>query len=153
MNKHFAARRTAHLLGFGGLIPFVLLSSGCWLVQRDWLGMLVSAQMAYGVAILSFLGAVHWGAALLSATLSTQRTKLALLWGVLPSLIAVGAAQLLIGIGFAIITATFVAVYLIDKRLYPWYPLPAWLIGLRFKLTCVVVASLASTFLAVNLRT
>lgn len=153
MNKHFAARRTAHFLGFAGLIPFVLLSLGCWLVHPDWLGTLVSAQMAYGVAILSFLGAVHWGAAMLSADLSSDRTKLALLWGVLPSLIAVGAAQLLIGIGFALVTAAFVLVYLVDKRLYAWYPLPTWFLPLRFKLTCVVVASLASTFLAVNLRT
>jgi hypothetical protein len=153
MNKHFATRRTAHLLGFAGLIPFVVLSLGCWLVQRDWLGLLVSAQMSYGVAILSFLGAVHWGAAMLSEELSIDRTKLALLWGVLPSLLAVGAAQLLIGIGFALITAAFVMVYLVDKRLYGWYPLPPWFLALRFQLTCVVVASLASTFIAVNLRT
>ena len=160
MNKHFAARQTAHVLGFAGLIPFVLLSVGCWLVHPDWLGYLVSAQMTYAVAILSFLGAVHWGAALLSSHLTSERTKLALLWGVSPSLIAVGASpllsqvfsQLLTGIGFAVVTATFVLVYLIDKRMFAWYPLPDWLLPLRFKLTCVVVASLASTFLAVNLR-
>jgi hypothetical protein len=152
MNRHFAARKTAHVLGFAGLIPFVCLSLGCWLVHPDWLPVLVSGQMAYGVAILAFLGGLHWGAALLSNDLSAERTKVALLWGVTPSLIGVGAAQLLIGIGFALITAAFVMVYLIDRRLYAWYRMPEWMLALRFKLTCVVVAALVLTFVAVNLR-
>lgn len=152
MNRHFAARKTAHVLGFAGLIPFVGLSLGSWLVHPDWLPVLVSGQLAYGVAILAFLGGLHWGAALLSNDLSAERTKVALLWGVTPSLIGVGAAQLLIGIGFALMTAAFVMVYLVDRRLYAWYRMPDWMLALRFKLTCVVVAALVLTFVAVNLR-
>lgn len=152
MNRHFAARRTAHILGFAGLIPFVTLSLGCWLVHPDWLPTLVSGQMHYGVAILSFLGGVHWGAVFLCGELSIERTKLGLIWGVTPSLVAVAATQLLIGLGFTLITLAFVAAYLVDKRLYPWYQLPEWLLALRFKLTCVVVAALLLTFAAVNLR-
>ena len=152
MNRHFAARKTAHVLGFAGLIPFVGLSLGSWLVHPDWLPVLVSGQLAYGVAILAFLGGLHWGAALLSNDLSAERTKVALLWGVTPSLIGVGAAQLSIGIGFALMTAAFVMVYLVDRRLYAWYRMPDWMLALRFKLTCVVVAALVLTFVAVNLR-
>jgi hypothetical protein len=152
MNRHFAARQTAHVLGFAGLIPFVVLSLGCWLVPTDWLPTLVSAQLSYGVAILAFLGALHWGAALLCSDLSSQRTRLALLWGVTPSLIGVAAAQLLIGIGFVVMAAAFVMVYLVDKRLFPWYGLPEWLLGLRLRLTCVVLAALVLTVLAVNFR-
>lgn len=153
MNKHFGSRRLACFLGFAGLIPFVALSLCSWLVHPDWLVMLVSAQMSYGVAILSFLGGVHWGAVLLCGELSIERTKIALLWGVTPSLIGVGAAQLLIGLGFAVTTAAFVIAYQVDRRLYPWYRLPEWLLPLRFKLTCVVVASLVLTLVAVNIRT
>lgn len=152
MNKNFAARRMAHLLGFAGLIPFITLSIGCTLVHPDWLPVLVAGQLSYAVAILSFLGGVHWGAAVLCTELSSQRTKLALLWGVTPSLIAVLSAQLLLGLGFACMTAAFVVAYLIDKRMYVWYAMPAWFLGLRFKLTCAVVASLLLTFVAVNLR-
>ena len=152
MNRHFVCRKTAHFLGFAGLIPFIALSLGCLLVQRDWLPVLVSGQLSYGVAILSFLGGVHWGAALLCSEVSSTRTRLALLWGVTPSLIGVAAAQLLIGLGFAVMTAGFVTVYLIDKRLYAWYQMPDWMLVLRFRLTCVVVAALALTFVAVNLR-
>ena len=152
MNKHFAARRTAHLLGFAGLIPFITLSIGCTLVHPDWLPILVAGQLSYAVAILSFLGGVHWGAAVLCTELSSQRTRLALLWGVTPSLIAVFSAQLLLGLGFAFMTAAFVAAYLIDKRLYAWYAMPDWFLSLRLRLTSVVVASLLLTFVAVNLR-
>ena len=152
MNRHFVTRKTAHLLGFAGLIPFVALSLGCWLVHPAWLPALVSAQLAYGVAILSFLGGLHWGAAILCTELSSQRTRLALAWGVTPSLIGVGAAQLLIGVGFALMTAAFAILYLVDKRLYAWYQMPEWLLALRFKLTCVVVVALSLTFVAVNFR-
>ena len=152
MNKHFAARRAAHLLGYSGLIPFIVLSLGCTLVHPDWLPILVAGQLSYAVAILSFLGGIHWGAAVLCPDLSSQRTKLALLWGVTPSLIAVFSAQLLLGLGFAFMTAAFVAAYLVDKRLYVWYAMPDWFLSLRLRLTCVVVASLLLTFVTVNLR-
>ena len=70
----------------------------------------------------------------------------------MPSLVGVVASQLLIGLGFALMMAAFVAVYLVDRRLYPWYRMPDWFIGLRLKLTCVVVSALALTFVAVNFR-
>lgn len=152
MNRHFASRRTAYVLGFAGLTPFLALSLGCWLVHPDWLPRLVAAQLSYGVAILSFLGGVHWGAVMLCAELSSRRTRLALLWGVTPSLVGFFAGQLLFGLGFVIMTAAFVMVYLVDKRLYAWYAMPDWLLGLRFKLSCIVVASLLLTLLAVNFR-
>lgn len=152
MNKHFASRRVAHVLGFGGLIPFIILSIGCTLVHPDWLPILVAGQISYAVAILSFLGGVHWGAAVLCTGLTSERTKLALLWGVTPSLFAVLSAQLAPGLGLVFMTVAFVAAYLVDKRLYVWYAMPDWFLILRFRLTCVVVLSLMLTFVAVNLR-
>lgn len=152
MNRHFATRKAAHALGFAGLIPFVGLSMGCWLVQRDWLPILLSGQLAYGVAILSFLGGVHWGAALLCSELPSTRTRLALLWGVTPSLVGVAAAQLPASVSLAVMSAAFILVYMVDKRLYAWYRMPDWLLLLRLRLTCVVAAALALTFVAVNLR-
>lgn len=152
MNKHFCSRRTAHFLGFAGLIPFVVLSLACWVVHPDWLPRLIAGQLSYGVAILSFLGGLHWGAAVLSTDLSIDRTKIALLWGVTPSLIGVAAAQLLLGLGFLLMMIAFVVAYRVDRRLYQWYQMPEWLLVLRFKLTYVVVASLMLTFIAVNVR-
>ena len=152
MNTHFFNKRLAHTLGFAGLIPFIFLSLACWIVHPDWLGTLIKGQLAYGIAILSFLGGIHWGASMTCQQLTIGRTKRALIWGVTPSLLSLLAAQLMLGLGFAILVAGFIAAYQVDKRLYRWYHIPEWFIGLRFKLTSVVVASLMLTFAAANIR-
>lgn len=56
MNPHFLNKRLIIVLGYTGLVPFVLLTLGCWVVSPDWLGEFIRGQMAYGVAALSFLG-------------------------------------------------------------------------------------------------
>ena len=152
MNTHFFNKRLAHTLGFAGLIPFIFLSLACWIVHPDWLGTLIKGQLAYGIAILSFLGGIHWGASMTCQQLTIGQTKRALIWGVTPSLISLLAAQLILGLGFAILVAGFIAAYQVDKRLYLWYHIPEWFIGLRLKLTGVVVASLMLTFVAANIR-
>ncbi|MES2832487.1 MAG: DUF3429 domain-containing protein [Pseudomonadota bacterium] len=152
MNSHPASRRAAYRLGFAGLIPFISLTLACWIAPVPLLGKLLSWQMSYGVAILAFLGGLHWGAALLCRALPIERSQIALWWGVTPSLLGVGAAWLPIGPGLALLCAAFFLLYLVDKYLYRWYGLPEWLPGLRLKLTCVVVPTLALTFAALRMR-
>lgn len=151
MNTHFLSKRLAHQLGFAGLIPFVALCLASWLVHPDWLDVFIKSQLAYSILILSFLGGVHWGATMVAGTLSVQQTKRALLWSVMPSLIA-WLATMIGGFGFALLIAAFAGAYQVDKRLYAWYGLPQWFIGLRFYLTCVVVAALILTVVAANVR-
>ena len=153
MNTHFLNKRLAHLLGFAGLIPFIALSLACWIVHPGWYGAIIKAQMAYGIAILSFLGGIHWGATVICGELSVIQTKKALIWGIMPALVAwIATVIAVVGIGFALLIAGFIAAYQIDKRLYAWYRMPEWFLRLRFSLTCVVVAALLLTFLAANLR-
>jgi hypothetical protein len=152
MNSHFFDKRVAHLLGLTGLIPFALLSLAAWVVHPGWLGMLVRTQLGYGIALLSFLGGIHWGAALACGHLSVTQAKKALIWGVAPSILAFGSLLLEIGFGFAILMFGFIGAYQVDRRLYHWYKMPEWLLALRFTLTCVVVTALAVTFIAVNVR-
>lgn len=151
MNKHFLNKRLAHLLGFLGMIPFVLLTLACWLVHPSWLGDFIKGQLAYGIAILSFLGGMHWGATMVSGDLSAEQTKRALVWSVMPGLIA-WLATMVGGFGFAVLMAGFIVAYQVDKRLFAWYRMPEWLIGLRFNLTCVTVGALALTVMAANVR-
>ncbi|MEC5218390.1 hypothetical protein RCH09_003359 [Actimicrobium sp. GrIS 1.19] len=152
MNTNFFNKRLAHLLGVAGLVPFVLLSVACWIVHPDWLGLVVRGQLSYGIAILSFLGGIHWGAALTCSMLTIGQTKRALIWGVTPALIALVAAKIVLGLGFAVMVVGFIAAYQIDKRLYHWYSIPEWFIRLRYQLTCVVIAALGLTFIAANVR-
>lgn len=151
MNKHFLNKRLSHLLGFLGLVPFVLLMFACWLVHPSWLGDFIKGQLAYGIAILSFLGGIHWGAVMMSGDLTIEQTKRALVWSVTPALIA-WFSTMVGGFGFAVLMAGFIGAYQVDKRLFAWYRMPEWLIGLRFNLTCVAVGTLALTVIAANVR-
>lgn len=151
MNTHFFNKRLAHWLGFAGLIPFVALTLACWLVHPAWLGDFIKGQLAYGIAILSFLGGMHWGAIMLSNQLSNEQTKRALGWSVVPPLLA-WFATMVGGFGFAALMAGFIVAYWVDKHLFAWYGMPEWLIGLRFRLTCVAVPALALTVIAANVR-
>lgn len=151
MNQHFLNKRLAHQLGFAGLLPFLFLTLGVWFADIAWLGDFLRGQKAYAMVILSFLGGIHWGAAMLSSGLSLTDTKKALLWSVTPSLIAWGAT--LSGeFGMAVLMAGFIAALEVDKRLFARYGMPAWLIRLRGRLTVAVVVMLAATVIGANLR-
>ena len=151
MNPHFLNKRLSHLLGFAGLIPFFLMMAGTWLADPSWLNDFVRGQLAYGIVILSLLGGVHWGAAMMCSDLSLADTKLALLWGVTPSLIA-WSATLFGGFGFAVLMAGFIAALQVDKQLFARYGMPPWLMGLRWRLTVAVVLMLAATVIGANVR-
>jgi hypothetical protein len=144
-------KQLATRLGFAGLIPFVFLSVACWVVHPGWLGYFIKAQLFYGIAILSFLGGLHWGVALMLKDRPAGEIKRALLWGVMPSIFA-WCSMIDVGIGFLVQMIGFVAAYQVDKRLYAHYELPDWFLVLRLQLTRIVVVSQALTFLAANLR-
>lgn len=151
MTTRFLNKRLAHLLGYAGLIPFIILSLACWVVHPDWLSDFIKGLFAYGIINLSFLGGMHWGATMMAGDLSAGQTKRTLLWSVTPALIA-WMATIVGGFGFAVLIAGFIGAYQVDKRLFAWYRMPEWLIPLRFNLTCIVVAALALTVVAANVR-
>lgn len=151
MNPHFHNKRLAHQLGFAGLSPFFLLMLGTWLADPSWMGDFFRGQKAYAMVILSFLGGIHWGAAMLCSTLSLNDTKKALLWSVTPSLIA-WLATLSGGFGMAVLMAGFIAALAVDRHMFNRYGMPDWLIRLRGILTVVVVLILATTVIGANLR-
>ena len=123
----------------------------CWIAHPEWMEGFVYAQSAYGIAILSFLGGIHWGVALTSPELTAEQIKRALIWGVVPSMIAC-CSKLQFGLGFFVLMFGFIVAYQIDKKLYVTYQMPQWFLLLRLRLTVVVVAALAVTLLAVNIR-
>lgn len=144
-------QRFAVQLGYAGLIPFLLMMLGVWLADVSWMDDFVKGQLAYAIVILSFLGGLHWGAAMLCPGLSETEKKKALAWGVTPSLIS-WSSTLFGGFGFAVLMAGFVAALHVDRQLYPTYGMPPWMLVLRKKLTIVVVLTLIATVLGANLR-
>ena len=84
--------RMAWLLGYGGLLPFFILTIAVLL--RSSLPLLENARLdwwlvAYAAIVLSFLGAVHWGVVLgLQDWLNERETRRMLVYSVVPALLA-----------------------------------------------------------------
>lgn len=136
-----ALRRTAQWLGYGGLIPFLVLAPASLLDVHHgftW----SDALYAYGAVILSFVCALHWGFAMVLPGLDDARRVRTMGWSVVPSLIAWPALLLAPTEAAVLLVTGFVLHYLQDRRLARHAALPAWYLPLRLQLTTVACLSL-----------
>jgi hypothetical protein len=131
--------RQAQMLGYAGLIPFIVLSLGCLLLVGDQQLQAARALLAYGAVIVSFLGAVHWGLPVIGQAGSKAVVRLA--WGVTPALLAWVALLLPLQAGLALLVAGLLAAYLADRR---WLVAQDWYLHLRKRLTLVAVLSVCA---------
>jgi len=131
-------------LGYAGLIPFVALAAGLWLLTAPYQGALHGALLAYAAIILSFMGAVHWGLAVANDTVETRQ----LVASVIPPLAAWFASVAAPMINYSVLIVAFVGLCLFDGRMARAGRAPAWYPRLRVPLTAVVVASLVAAQLA-----
>ena len=135
-------RRTARWLGYGGLIPFIVLAPISLLDSHHgftW----SDALFAYGAVILSFVCALHWGFAMALPGLDEARRVRTVLWSVVPSLMA-WPALLLVPMEAAVLLVTgFVLHYIQDRRLARHAELPDWYLPLRRQLSIVACVCLA----------
>ncbi len=134
--------RIAWGLGYGGVIPFVVLSLVAALkldLSAFGIADVTGALLGYGAVIISFIGAVHWGVAL-GADHSGNRTSL-FIYSVLPALAA--WCLLLCPPGFALagMALTVVIAYLVDRSLL-FSKVPTDYGTLRLHLTAIVTLSL-----------
>jgi hypothetical protein len=127
-------------LGYGGLLPFALLTAALWVLEPGLLQQLaLRGLLGYGAVILAFLGAVHWGFVLQRP--SRQATTL-LAVGVLPSL--VGAATLVLPPESALVAQmiAFGALWLYEHRVLGAGVLGSAYLDLRRNLTLGVLGIL-----------
>ena len=132
---------TALLLGFGGLLPFVGLSSLSVLTSGTHQQTILFSLLAYGATIISFLGAIHWGLTMREDSPNSLR----LVWGVIPSLAAWLSLVFSTQLGLAIEGLILWVCFFVDYKTYPTFNLSAWL-KLRFVLTLVASLSLFIPF-------
>jgi len=127
--------RTASLLGYAGIIPFVLAAVA---IHGSWPGAALSARIfiSYGAVILAFLGGIQWGLAL---SPGVERAAERVVIGALTSLLAWLVLFLLPPAAATVVLATaFVGLLLWERRRCP-VATPAWYTGLRTRLTLVVL--------------
>ena len=131
--------RLAALLGYAGLIPFVVLSTALWLIPSTYQVLINQALLLYASLILAFMGAVHWGLAMLQTKMEYQRQ---LVFSVIPALVAWLALFLPEILNYSVLIIAFALLCLFDTRMSKTGRAPSWYPRLRSPLTTVVVASL-----------
>jgi hypothetical protein len=143
--------------GLAGLLPFLACAIALLPAAGggDRLQLFQWALVTYGALILAFVGAIHWGIALMAgAGTGRQAASYCFAWSVFPALwgwLAIGCLALpaagfvpaiaLLGLGFIVQLA-------VDYRVAAALVLPAWYLALRSLLTSVVLLSLLLASLA-----
>ncbi len=128
----------AAILGFAGLIPFIVPAAALWLLSSQYQFEMATALVAYGAVILSFLGGIRWG---LCVHPDSQRiTWTELNASVLPSLAGWTALLLhwLVNQPIAIILLIFgfLLQYYWDRQAMHNGRINPWFARLRFYLSC-----------------
>lgn len=137
--------KPALYLGFSGLLPFVCPTLFMAMTE-NYIPELAYAQVAYGAAILSFLGGARWGFALPPGS-PAKPDWINLANSVVPSLLAWAAmlmSDTIVSATTMVIMGLGVALHY-DLSLLPTYP--SWFKALRAVLTVVAAVSLTGTLL------
>lgn len=138
--------RAAKILGAAATAPFVLGTLGFWLLPADAAGHALDAQVFYGVTALTFLGAVHWGTAIVDGR-NPGRLWRRLGWSMLPGLVAWMAAMMTAVPMLVTLMAGIGVCHLVDLRARDRGELPIWYLALRRWTNAVAVLSLGASLL------
>ena len=138
-----ALPRTVAWLGYGGLLPFLVLTPAS-LLDHHHGAVWSDALYAYGAIILSFIGALHWGLAMSLPELTERQRSTWFTWSVVPALIAWPAVLFSPPLAAPLLVLGFIAHYLQDRRLTRQATLPDWYLPLRLRLSSVAVVCLVA---------
>ena len=134
--------RPAFWLGTSGLVPFVVLTSALYALPDGNNPVLVVWLSAYGAVVLSFVGGIHWGVAMVHQRMRESDRTVFMAWSVVPVLAGWASLLLPAKTGLLLMASSFVVHYAADRQLAQRFALPAWYLRLRGGLTAVVVLCL-----------
>ena len=121
-------------LGYLGLMPFVF-GAVTALLSQELVSLAFQAFILYSLAILSFMGGVHWGLALITGTRQSTR----LLISVVPVVAAwICLIALPAPLTLAVLGGGFIAQWFIDRPILAELPIPSWYLEMRPRLAYVV---------------
>ena len=140
---YIPASRIAAALGLAGLVPFIVLSVCVWLVAPVWQPDFAKALVAYGAAILSFLGGIHWGAVVEGD--DAPHAMWRYVYGICPSLLAWVAVLCPTDKGLFLLFAGLVAAFIVDRKVWEKNE---WFVMLRAVLTAIASLSLYAAYKA-----
>jgi hypothetical protein len=142
--QNSSAEKVASLLGYAGLLPFIAFSFGSWL-PFTMAHLSYTLLITYAAIILSFMGAVHWGAAIVNRDAISPEHFTA---SVIPALIAWMALLLPAMIATAVLLLSFILLYHYDTAAQSRLNFVNWYIPLRKRLTWIVSLCLTTSLTA-----
>lgn len=139
--------RTARLLAYAGLLPFLLLAIWLAAIPADhiWRDGTIFLLKAYAATILSFLGGVRWGVAMTRHTDESAGDMLASAAAPLLGWLSVATPA---PYAFALLAVAFAAHGAWDTLAAHRRKTPDWYARLRIVATSVVVATMILAFVA-----
>ncbi|ODU57107.1 MAG: hypothetical protein ABS99_05215 [Acetobacteraceae bacterium SCN 69-10] len=124
-------------LGFSGLLPFAVAALAALLPSAPLHASAQFGLVAYGAAILSFLGGVRWGLAMAEADPARLFARLG--FSVLPSLVAWVGLLVPVSAGLVLLAVGFALMLMADVRLAM---APDWYRYLRLPLSAGAICAL-----------
>ena len=140
------AEMTARLMGFGGLFPFVFLALASVIGLRTPFAPAPALLIGYGAIILSFVGALHWGAQLTQTDDKKIRAS-SYIWSIVPALLAWLALMLPATAAASCLIVGLIACWGVDMRLIKNQEWPPFMRALRTILTAIACLSLSVIYL------
>ena len=133
-DDHAQIERMGVRLGYLGLVPFVVGAVAA-LLSNELASIALQAFVLYSLAILSFMGGVHWGLALITGT----RQRVRLLISVVPVIAAwICLMTLPTHLALAVLGGGFIAQWFVDQPILAELPFPSWYLEMRPRLAYVV---------------
>ena len=108
----------------------------------DYTPFLLQWLSSYAAVVLSFVGALHWGFAMLHPGMREGERTLSFAWSVIPALTGWAATLLQALPGLLLLAAAFSVHYGADWQFAQRFTLPGWYLRVRGGLTGVVVLCL-----------
>jgi hypothetical protein len=143
-----ATQRFAWILGLAGLLPFVSHALFSWVSPPAEIGGVLRSQAHYAAAILTFLGALHWGVTLASPSIVDGRAVTRMLWGIMPSGFCWVVTLKPTDTSLPLLFGGLLVALAIDWMLYRDTPVPRWFLTLRTVLTGGALLAVGASWLA-----
>lgn len=134
VDNHHQLQTMGKCLGYLGLLPFVT-GAATALLFEELPAVVLRGFTLYSLAILSFMGGVHWGLALIMGTYQSKR----LFISITPVAVAWICVMLLPGyLAVTILGLAFIAQWTVDRPILAELSIPSWYLEMRPRLAYVV---------------
>jgi hypothetical protein len=125
-----------------GAVPFVALAGALWASPVEYAPALMTWLSAYAAVVLTFTGAVHWGAAMVYPNMKDHEQAVYITWSAVPAAAAWASLLMPMKTGLILLIATYVVQFAADRQFSQRFALPSWYLRLRAGLTPIAVICL-----------